>query len=151
MIIKVIGVFLLVFCTTLVGVGLSKGFKNRLRDITWYSTALECISGRIAYTNQELGGILSALAGSDNYYEIEAPFKVTLKKTCLKKEDEELILEYFSNAGMSDSESERRRCKYYQKELETIRQRLQNETAEKSKLYRLLGFFTGLAVAIIII
>ena len=135
----------------MVGVYLSKNFKNRLRDITWYCSALECISSRIAYTNQEFGCILSALAGSDNYYEIEAPFSVKLKKTHLKKEDEELLLEYFSSAGMADSESERKRCIFYKKELELIRQKLQGETAEKGKLYRLLGFFTGLAVAIIII
>lgn len=149
--IKVFGVALIILSTTVYGIFLANKLNFRLRDITWYCSALQSISQRISYTGQELASILSGIAGSDFYYEIEPPLKITLKKTALTKEDEELIKEFFSEVGMADSASEKNRCALYIKELSVKREHLQKETYEKGKLYRLLGFFCGLAVAIIII
>lgn len=149
--IRIIGCIFVIICTTYTGFQMSRNLKNRLKDIIWYCSAIEMISQKINYTGQEIHKIVTVLPCSDNYYSVYLPFLVRLKKSNLKKQDEELINEFFSELGMGDSEGQNKRCIFYKNELLVRRQFLEKEVAQKSRIYNMLGFFAGLSLSVILI
>ncbi len=148
---KIIGIAFIVFSTTAVGVNLSVGLKNRVKTLRWFIGATDEIGEKIRYTSAELGYIVGSIYGVEKYLEIKAPFSVTLKKNEMDEQDKKIINEFFSQLGMGDSESQIKRCQNYKRQLMRQSEDADKQLREKSKLYKMLGFFGGLTIAIVLL
>lgn len=69
----------------------------------------------------------------------------------LSKEDKSVIMQFAVKLGTTDTEGQLNHCQYYQKIFSGKARRLHDESLSKSKLYRSLGFFSGLAVAVVLV
>ena len=149
--IKGLGSVFIVASTTLLGVYSSVELKNRREALSWYVGAVSEIREKVRATSAELCKILTGLYGSEKYFTVEAPFKVRIKKGALKERDEKIINEFFGGFGMGDTDSQIARCDMYLALLQKNYEEAAREFGEKSKLYKQLGFFAGLSVAVMVV
>ncbi len=68
----------------------------------------------------------------------------------LGKEDVRLLSEFYSSLGMSDLEAGIARCKTYKEIVEKRLSEAEHQMKSKSRLYSILGVFSGLFVAILL-
>lgn len=72
-------------------------------------------------------------------------------KYVLHAEDKEIIRQFGSKLGASDTEGQLNHCEYFKTLFSEKAKRLQQESIVKGKLYRSLGFFSGMAIAVVVI
>ncbi len=91
----------------------------------------------------------------DNTADISESFRKALTElsfSCgLSQEDKAVILQFAEKLGTTDTEGQIRHCQYFQKIFSENAEALKNECLTKSKLYRSLGFFSGLALAVVLV
>lgn len=68
--------------------------------------------------------------------------------TALQKEDITLIEDFFKNIGMSDTKAEYERCELYMNLIDTKITLAQKNYQELNKLYKSIGFFSGIFICI---
>ena len=149
--IKFLGLFLITVSTTAVGINKSKQLFLRVSELEWYVKATRAIADKIRYSGDELAKVLLSLQGNAEHFSISSPFKVVLKKNSLNTDDQKAIGDFFENIGLGDTENQLNICSLYSKELSIRLDEARKELREKSKLFKSLGFFIGLGVAIILI
>lgn len=150
-IIKLIGVLFIVCSTTAVGINGSLKLRGRIDALQWYMIGITSVANGIRANTGEIAEIVKKLYLSEKYLTVKSPFAVELKKTDLTKNDERILSEFFSGLGMGDSESQIKRCKTYYDIISNCKRDAEKDYAEKGKLYKSLGFFAGLGIAVIII
>lgn len=75
-----------------------------------------------------------------------------IPKACaLKKEDKSLIIEFGRLLGTADIDGELSHIGLYKELIETNIDNSKEELNQKSKLFKLLGLFSGIAAALLII
>ena len=149
-IVKTIGFILIVITGISAGLNSSGKLKKRTRALEWYFLAINSIADKIGGTGAELYDIINTICGSADYLVLKKPFEVVLKNTYLNSADRQAAEEFFAELGMGDSESQIKRCKIYANIFEQRLKAAKKEYEEKSKLYKMLGLFSGLSVAIVI-
>ncbi len=147
---KILGAVFLCITGTATGINALTRLKKRADALDWYYKAAAQIGSRISGTAAELYDIIGNLYGKSEYLNISRPFKIGFKGDFLFAEDRQIIMEFFSCLGEGDIEAEVRRCEMYSGILFERYKSAKKEYLEKSKLYKMLGLFSGLAVAIII-
>ena len=147
---KILGAVFLCITGTATGINALSRLKKRADALDWYYKAAAQIGSRIRGTAAELYDIISTLYGKNEYLSVSRPFKVNFKGDFLSAEDRQIISEFFSSLGSENIEAEVRRCEMYSNILRERYKSAKNEYTQKSKLYKMLGLFSGLAVAIII-
>ena len=70
---------------------------------------------------------------------------------CLSVEDKDKLLELFSSLGMSDCESESKKCDTYIEFFEERHRYISNKNREECKLFRTLGFLSGIFLSIFLL
>ena len=145
---KFIGVVLTVATGALVGLRASEKLRQRYKKLNEYSICIGEISDGIR-TGAELERIFSqpkaaALFDANGYH-------ISVKEQWLTGEDTKLLEEFLLLLGMGDTEAQISRCSTYR---ELVRKRAceaEENMRSKSRLYSVLGVFSGLFVAIIFI
>lgn len=165
--IKYIGAVLFVVCTTLAGQLFSHKLYTRQMFLQEFVTFLNTLETHIRYNNYEIKQLVTKCATSHFFQPIvkviendsESPFislwkegvKALPRQNGLIKEDYYLILEFGDGLGTTDIEGQINHIDLYKS---LFLKAVSNATAEvtsKSKLYKMLGFFAGTAVALLII
>lgn len=149
--IKISGLIFIVTATTLFGIELSLRLRRRAGAINWYIKAVSEIGEKIRYTSAELGVIIGSIYGQEKYLRVDEPFSVSLREVGLDDADKQILTEFFSGLGSGDTEEEIKRCSLYKRTLEKQLSSAEKAADEKSRLYKMLGFFGGIAIAIILI
>ncbi len=145
---KLIGVALTVITGALVGIRASEKLRQRYRKLSEYVICIGEISDGIRM-GAELERIFSqprasALFDADGY-------NVSVKKEWLTKEDIRLLEEFTSLLGMGDTKAQILRCSTYSQLVKKRTLEAEENMKSKSRLYSILGLFSGLFTAIIFI
>lgn len=82
---------------------------------------------------------------------IVSGYFVKVKEDGLLTEDKALLTEFFSKLGMGDLSSGLALCESYLKIISTKKEEAEKQVIEKARLYSLLGIFSGIFVAIILV
>ena len=150
LLLKILGTLFLCASGTATGINVISKLKKRADALDWYYKSAAQIGSRIGGTAAELYDIINTLHSKEEYLNISKPLKIDLKNNFLSREDHLIICEFFSNLGEGNIEEETKRCEMYSNIFYERYKNARKEYTEKAKLYKMLGLFSGLAVAIII-
>ncbi len=150
LIIKIFGLIILSLTGLMVGSKQVARLKKRSDALYWFSSNILLIGEHIRGTAEEVYDIVNTLCGKENYITLEHPFKVKIKDSFLDAYDLDALYEFFGELGRLDSEAEIKRCELYSSIISDRYKRAHKEYLDKNKLYKMLGLFSGLSVAIII-
>lgn len=151
LIMKLSGAALIIAATTVFGFLKANNYTGREKDIKFYINALSEISRKIRFGEPDTARIVGGIYGGSEYYYVNLPFSVTLKKSYLGVKEEELINEFFLGLGSLDTESEIKRCEKYIAELSVFLADAQTKKQQNARLCRMLGVFAGVAAVIVLI
>lgn len=124
--------------------------RRRSDALYWFSTNIVFIGEHIRNTATEIYDIVNSLYGKEEHLTLLRPFKIEIRNDFLNKDDLLTLNEFFRSLGSLDSESEIKRCQMYGKIIENRYKAAQKDYQEKNRLYKMLGLFSGLSIAIII-
>ena len=150
LIMKILGLIILSSVGLLLGSGQVAKLRRRSDALYWFSTNILLIGEHIRGTANEIYDIINTLCGKENYLMLSRPFKIEINSDFLNKNDLLTLNEFFGGLGSLDSESEIKRCEMYAKIIEDRFKSAYREYNEKNKLYKMLGLFSGLSLAIVI-
>lgn len=145
---KVIGLIMVVLVCAGIGIYMAATLGTRQKRLYSICLFIEEIADRMR-AGRELGEIIRT-SGQKAGISISG-MNPEIKGEGLTQQDIKIVEEFFEGLGMGDTESQLKRCEVY---LQLVRKQ---ETAarvaasEKSGLYRKLGIFTGLFIAVILI
>lgn len=69
----------------------------------------------------------------------------------LSSEDKSIIMQFGCKLGATDIEGQTEHCNYFKNIFQNKAELLKQDYTVKSKLYRTLGFFSGLAIVLVIV
>lgn len=149
--IKLLGGALITAAFFGVAVNCNLRLKRRADALFWYTKAAWQIGVQIDSTSAELYDIVNTIMGSNDYLELSQPFSVTIKHCGINDEDMRTVRDFFSELGMGNAESQIKRCNIYSEIFKGKYSEALAEYNEKSKLYKMLALFSGIALSIILI
>ncbi len=163
--IKIIGCILLIAASTLLGFKKSNKLHRRKELISIFLVFLDSLSTNIRYSTDELSVMLSKCEDSfgrmiyNSYKETNGSFFNRWKQAVLsvsnafspKYEDKQLLCSFGERLGLTDVEGQLKHIELYKSLAKAHLDDCNKDIAEKSRLYRTMGFFAGTAAALIII
>lgn len=163
--IKILGCILLVAATTFAGFKKSQRLYKRRNFLNDFLVFLDALATNIRYSKDELTVILSKSEDSfgkvvyNSYKETNGCFYERWKKAVadisdgysLKHEDKQLLCSFGEKLGITDVEGQLKHIELYRGLAEAHLEDSRKDIAEKSRLYRIMGFFAGTAAALVII
>ena len=69
----------------------------------------------------------------------------------LSNEEKSIIIQFGSKLGSTDVQGQTEHCNYFKNLFESKANSLKEDYTTKAKLYRTLGFFSGLAISLVIL
>lgn len=143
---KCIGLILTVLTGAAVGFRASERLRFRYKKLLKYYVYIGELSDRMR-TGVELERLFcdekaAELISADGY-------RITLKRDGLNSGDIELLEEFFKALGMGDIEAQTARTATYRELLGTRVSDAEQDMRSKSRLYSLIGLFSGIFTAII--
>lgn len=146
--IKLLGFVLIVSVGAGIGIRAAERLHSRYRRLTqWYDFIGE-VSDKIRLGTELLN--ICSTERAKCLFDIK-DYRVTVKAICLKKEETDLIEQFFSGLGMGDTQSGVERCVAFREIILKWVLEAEQEMKSKSRLYSLLGVFCGIFVALIFI
>ena len=166
--IKTILLFFIFFGSASIGIMLSNRYKNRTNELYEIKKGLNYFKSKIEYTYEPLKEIFLDISNNLNY-NIGNIFKIAslnmekmsaeyawrnsieLSENCLNKNDLEIIKSFGKTLGQTDIQGQLNKTNLT---LELIERQIEDATKEQNKnekLYKTLGFITGMGLVIILI
>lgn len=146
---KLSGLFLIFSASVLIGFSKSLTLKKRQRKLTKIYCGMSSLSERIRLGSGDLENLLNkSFPANLVFYNDNA---VKINPDYLLLEDIAILEEYFSNIGMSDSESECERIRLYSSLIEKQRSKAEEKCRELCKLYNTLGVLGGIFICIFLL
>lgn len=106
------------------------------------------------YKNIKLPFIYDIIENLENNCTLYESWRLALDKLPtmygLSAEEKSIIIQFGSKLGTTDAEGQTEHCNYFKNVFQSKAESLKEDYLTKSKLYRTLGFFSGLAVALVI-
>ncbi len=144
---------------------LTKRLSFRLEFFEKFSVFLSVLKTQIRYSGDDIFKLVSRSAkGADLEYlcgeaDYSIPFSVFWEKQInnipkssgLNNSDKELLIEFGSALGSTDIEGQLKHIELYQKMFAAKLDESKTELQKKSAVYKALGLFGGISVAIIIL
>lgn len=134
---KVIGFIIIIFVSSAIGFLKSNSLNLRYKKLCKIRNGVADLKERIRLRGGEIDRLIG-LCFKD----------YPINYLALKKEDIVLIEDFFKNIGMSDTKAECERCELYISLIETKISEAQKNYLELSKLYKNIGFFSGIFICI---
>ena len=159
---KIIGVLLLVVTTTLCGFLMAEKLKLRRDYLISFIDFLYNLEVNIRFTNEDIfllitksakGDMLNFNADfGDSYSEYWSTYISRIPSNYgLTDDDYTLLKDFGSNLGTSDVEGQKSHIELYKNLFSKQLANAELEYTNKSKLYKILGFFLGTVIALMII
>lgn len=108
----------------------------------------ECVNTYVPFVNCALNNLQSGLSVSQSW---SSAVDSLPSYYGLSKDDKNIIKQFGSKLGATDTEGQTIHCEYFKNMFSARVEQLQDEYSKKSRLYRSLGFFCGLALVIVLI
>lgn len=145
---KLLGILIIIAASTLYGFSASARLRERQRKLGLYIRLISETEDKIRQ-KQSLEDIFSEeLSAELLKYE---NYTVVFDKLGLLKEDIRLLEEFFASLGFGDIKSQTELCRTYKELLYKKEKEAEQECSQKAKLYSMLGFFSGLFAAVMLI
>ena len=148
--VKLLGAVFLSITGFLSGKASVDKLKKRCDALSWHYKAIMKIGAYIGGTANELEDIIKSISGYGSFLTLTSPFSINVNTNYLKPSDVKLLSEFFASLGEGEIESEVARCKMYSDLIKELYESARRDYLDKSKLYKMLGLFAGLTIAIII-
>lgn len=145
---KLFGVIFLIISSTLIGFNLAS--KKRDYEISLFSIliSLKDIKNKIRLKNGEITTLIPLCF--DKAFVVVKDGKFIVSNSLLP-EDRDKLTELFSSLGMSDCEGESKKCDNYIDFFEARYRYISNKNREECKLYKTLGFLSGVFLSIFLL
>ena len=137
---KICGFSLIVLATTMIGFKKSGELKLRYKKLCNIQKGLNNLKERIRLQNGEIDRLIKLSFGE---YPINSDY--------LENDEYDMVEEFFKNIGMSDSDSEYKRCELYISLIKTKADEALTKQNELSKLYKSMGVMGGLFICILLL
>lgn len=165
--IKFAGAVLFIIATTYIGCAMSGTLTARKQFLQQFITFLNTLKTYIRFNSGEIRELVISCADSKPLEPIRATVENTPDKqfsqvwqqavaaiptsTGLSKEDKQLLLEFGSALGTTDVEGQINHIDLYSTLFQTALDDAIDNYVKKSKLYKMLGLFSGTATALMIL
>ncbi len=137
---KIFGFFLIIFTTSALGFLKSNQLNLRFKKLQDIQKGICTLKERIRMGGGEIERLLRL---SFTEYPINY--------THLEKGDIEILEEFFKTAGMSDTKAEYERCELYINLLKSKSEEANKNYRETGRLYRNIGFLSGIFICIFLL
>ncbi len=145
---KTLGIVALILVCTATGFYLSVRLRRRKERLAAFCELIGKISDGIRI-GQSLPEIFSR-EGKALDITIENE-KTHFPTDYLYAEDKQLLFDFFSHLGLSDTPSQIKRCSAYHSLLLKHLRSAEKDASEKAPLYSKLGFFAGLFISVLVV
>jgi len=165
--VKYLGCIMMIISTTAVGFFCSSTLNQRRIFLAEFLVFLNTLKTYIRFNSAEIHELVSSCAVSDILFcfkEIPKPkngesfyslwgkaVKSIHKNIGLTKEDKKLLMDFGAELGSTDIEGQLNHIEMYYTLFQMACKDAVENVAKKSKLYKMLGLFSGMAVSLIII
>lgn len=134
---KLSGFTLIILTTYIAGYLKSNSLNLRRKKLIAIKSAINDLKQRIRLSHTEIDKLISV------------SFKDILDiYSNLEKRDIEIIKDFFNDIGMSDSKAEYERCELYISLINTQIAEAEKNYTDLSKLYKSIGFLSGIFICI---
>lgn len=140
-IVKILGCILVILCCGATGMNLASRLKKRVKTLIETEFAIERIAVYIRMSNFDIDAILSTCLPEG--MEFDGKGLLIDNSLCLSEEDRELITAFLTDLGMSDSETELKRCASYKDLIISGRKKAEQDVEERYRLFTVCGWLTG--------
>lgn len=160
---KIMGCGLIVIASTLIGFLLAQRLKNRCDFLTAIMEFLCNLKTNIRYSGEDIFGLIEKSVNktlSEYFYSSNNGSMEEYWSDCIKKvphsyglqiDDYNTLKDFGLNLGKTDIEGQTSHIELYSNLFLNQLEKAKAEYNTKSKLYKLLGFFVGCAIALMII
>ncbi len=160
--VKYIGLLFIVSACFLTGIYLSLRLKFRFEFLSSFKGFMSNLETNIRFSSRDIFELIKASAPEnisgifgDERTEFYTYWENTIKnipsRYALKKEDLNLLAQFGHMLGTTDIEGQLNHISLYKELIETNIENSKKELNEKSRLYKLLGLFAGIAAALLLI
>lgn len=161
--VKYIGLIFIVLGCFAAGYYLSARLKARYNFLTAFKDFLSALEINLRYKNTEIFSLIKSSApellnsflknsNEDNFQLYWSRCVSDIPKSfALKKDDISLIFEFGKLLGTTDVEGQLNHINLYKELIDTNINNSFSELNSKSKLYKLLGLFAGLTIALLLL
>lgn len=162
---KIIGCIMIVFSSTMAGFSKSQKLYNRRDFLNSFLMFLNFMSTSIRYNASDIEILISMCSGdfaevisnavSENNFSLPKKWINGInsipKSYSLTYRDKQMMFDFGEKLGTTDVEGQIKHIEMYVQLAENQKQNAEKEIADKSKIYKALGFFAGISIALIII
>jgi stage III sporulation protein AB len=171
--IKIIGCTAIIFSSWGLGYILGTQFSCRVRELKLLKSSFQMLETEIAYSNAPLPDALESVERRSSipvkyffinisknlktriYSSVGEAFEKSLDNTkdklSLGKEDIEILKSFGHSLGNSDVEGQVKNFKLLLKQLEIQESKAEDARAKNERMYKSLGFLSGLAIVILLL
>lgn len=137
---KISGFILIIFTTFSIGFLKSSGLGSRYKKLESIQKGISELKERIRMGSGEIDRLLTS---SFHEYPINYSY--------LEKGDIEILNDFFSNVGLSDTKTEYERCEIYINLLKNKIEEANAKYRETARLYKSIGLLSGIFICIFLL
>ncbi len=137
---KISGFILIIFTTFSIGFLKSNGLGSRYKKLESIQKGISELKERIRLGSGEIDRLLTS---SFREYPINYSY--------LEKGDIEILNDFFSNVGLSDTKAEYERCEIYINLLKNKIEEANTKYRETARLYKSIGLLSGIFICIFLL
>lgn len=172
MTVKILASLIIVLASTYIGVLKSNSYKQRSKELRTLQVLIQNLETEIVYSYTPLAEAFHSIADAEKgpiasiFYDtaviLERREGISFKqawnkalsknipKTCLNKDDEEILLTLGSGLGLSDDVNQKKHINLILEKLRIEEIKAEEERKKNEKLYQSLGFIGGATLVILL-
>ena len=172
MCLKVIGVLIVVTACCLMGFALANEYIAKINNLDAFKKSLRILKGKIKYDNLSVFEAMELIKINNNvvenfYHKVSEVYfmeektlfeswkmvvnKYLKKEIKFDKQETDVILTFGTNLGVTDRETQLSYIDECINDIQEVILQLKEEKNNKCKLYKCLGTFTGILIAVLLI
>lgn len=172
MYLKVIGVLIVVTACSLMGFALANEYIAKINNLDAFKKSLRILKGKIKYDNLSVFEAMELIKINNNvienfYHKVSKVYfmeektlfeswkmavnKYLKKEIKFDKQETDVILTFGTNLGVTDRETQLSNIDECINDIQEVILQLKEEKNNKCKLYKCLGTFSGILIAVLLI
>lgn len=146
-ILKLLGCVLVTLCCGAAGMNLAFRLKRRVKSLIEFEFTIDAVAVYIRMSNSDIDVILGETLPQG--VEFDGRGLLAENSLCLNGEDRQIITAFLADLGMTDTESELKRCASYKDLIIAQRKKAQQDAEERYKLFLVCGWLTGIILSLL--
>lgn len=138
---------LVTLCCGAAGMNLAFRLKRRVKSLIEFEFTIDAVAVYIRMSNSDIDVILGETLPQG--VEFDGRGLLAENSLCLNGEDRQIITAFLADLGMTDTESELKRCASYKDLIIAQRKKAQQDAEERYKLFLVCGWLTGIILSLL--